>query len=152
MRNTITGVRRLAIFVLMGTALVGCQIEFVSAYDDVFDKQVSASQMDVDALMNKIAAKPAQPYASFATDYAKIETDFDAIELRAGISIQNSDTQHSVTKLRHTFDEFQSSHSNSAAPMNAEFTRRELTTLNTEFQILMAQEMAKKSGQKQAGT
>ncbi len=133
---------------MLAAGVGACQVQFVSSYDDVFDREVSATQMDVDALMNRIASDPGAPYVSFSADYAKIGTDFDALTVRAGVLTHNVDTQNSVASLRHTFTEFQAEHANPATPVNAAHVRGELGILNHEFQILMAQEMAKKSGSK----
>jgi hypothetical protein len=132
-------------------SLGGCQITLVTAYDDTFDQEVTSTQKDVDALMSKIADDPTQPYASFKDDYAKVKTDLDAMAVRAASHTENTETVASVGKLQHTFSEFQTEHSqaNAAAPMNKAHATDELAIMNTEFKILMAQELAKKSGQKQ---
>jgi hypothetical protein len=136
---------------LVCCALGGCQISLVAGYDDTFDQEITTAQKDVDTLMSNIAANPTQPYSSFQAGYATVETDMDAMSVRAASLSNNTDTIASLNKLEHTFSEFQTEHSqaSAAAPMNKAHATDELAIMNTEFEILMRQELAKKSGQTQ---
>jgi hypothetical protein len=139
----------LVLGVFAAAAVSGCQITLVTAYDDTFDQEVTSTQKDVDALMTKIGDDPTKPYSVFAADYAKVRTDMDALKVRAASHADNTDTVASVAKLQHTISEFQTEHSDATAakPLLAAHVTTELDIMNTEFKILMAQELAKKTGQ-----
>jgi hypothetical protein len=125
--------------------LTTCQVSFVSAYDQTFDTEITSTQKDVDALMLKIAATPTAPYPTLAPDDTKIQTDFDALDIRAAIHTNDNDTINSLARLKHTFAEFQSEQATPQIPPSPTHVRDELAILNHEFQILMAQELAKKT-------
>ena len=81
--------RKIAAFTPCCTALAlalctaACQVKFVADYDEVFDEEITTAQMDTDALLTAIASDPAQPYSNFASDYATVNTDLDALQLRS---------------------------------------------------------------------
>jgi hypothetical protein len=132
-----------------GCWLCGCQVAFVTAYDQVFDEELVSTQKDVDALMSGIEQDPAKPYASFAASYAKVDTDMHALAIRARVHQDNVSTINSVKQLQESFAEFQDFHA--SKPVSANFVKIKLDELNGEFTILMSQEVLKKSGQGKGG-
>jgi hypothetical protein len=123
----------------------------VTGYDETFDQEITSTQKEVDSLLSRINNNPSLPYSSVQDDYAKIRTDIDAMKVRAASHVDNAETTDSVGRLEHTFAAFQAEHmaASSAAPLHPAHVQTELNTMNIEFRILMAQELAKKSGQKQ---
>jgi hypothetical protein len=140
---------RLALPVLAALSLGGCQVSFVTDYDDVFDQELTGTQKDVDALLSGIERAPTRPYASFATQYATVGTDMDALALRAKVHQDNVATVNSVKQLQESFAEFQTLHA--AKPVSPTFVKIKLDELNGQFAILMSQEVLKKSGQGKGG-
>jgi hypothetical protein len=131
----------------MVLSLGGCQVKFVADYDEVFDEEIATAQMDTDALLSAIASDPAQPYSSFASDYATVNTDLDALQLRAGVYDNNQEEIDMVSILKRSLAEFQQSHA-SGRPIKAQVAAFELAGLNKEFARLMKLELLKKSGQR----
>jgi hypothetical protein len=129
----------------MALSVAACQVKFVADYDEVFDEEITTAQMDTDALLSAIASDPAQPYSSFASDYATVNTDLDALQLRAGIYDNNREEIDMVAILKRSFAEFQQSHA-SGRTMQAQVAEFELAGLNKEFARLMKLELLKKSG------
>src|SRR5262249_55198141 len=136
--GAVTGIFAIAV-------LGACQITFVTPYDETFDQEITSTQKDVDALMSKISDNPAAPYSSFSADYAKVKNDLDALAVRANSHTNNTDTVASVGEIQSTFSAFQNRHSSNH--VDKAFVDAELKNMNLQFQILMGQELAKKSGQ-----
>jgi hypothetical protein len=127
---------------LLGVA--GCHVILVTDYDATFDTELTSAQRDVDALMSRIADAPSEPYAASKAEYAKVTTDLDGLAVRAASHASNADMVQSVARLQHSFGAFQAEHA--AGPVSARHARDELQIMNHEFQILMAEELAKQSG------
>lgn len=128
-------------------SLAACQVNWVPAYDETFDQQITTAQKDVDTLLTKIAQDTKQPYASFAADYTTAKADLDAMEVRSEGQPGNSDTTNSAKVILETFGKFQEKHSQSTPdqPLSPAFVQGELVIINHQFAILIRQELIKKT-------
>jgi len=139
--------------VLLTFFLSGCQVTFVTPYDAIFDQQVTTAQTDMDALLTQIATSPAADdaktsdvtYTAVSGAYAHIANDLDAMALRAASHPDNGATTSAVAKIRHSFDLLRAQHA-ADGMMRVGHAEDERDQLNHDFQILMAQELAKQRG------
>jgi hypothetical protein len=142
----------LSVLALLG--LSACHTVLVSDYDPTFDQEITATYQDIDTLLTEIVSQTsasdptvsAIPYSRVAGNYAHIEAELDAMQVRADAHSLNGPTSASVAKIRDSFDALQKDHQSGAA-LHVAHVRNELNILTHDFQVLMAAEIAKKRDQ-----
>jgi hypothetical protein len=143
---------RLLAAISVAIALGACHITLNADYDATVDQGLATCQKDVAALLEKMIENTtaadnrhtADSYQSDADAYTKINAELDALAARAAAHAKNEPTVDAIGRLKHSFDEFQTEHKTSIAPMSIEHVTNELNGFNHEFSALMATELLKK--------
>jgi hypothetical protein len=141
--------------------LSACHIALISDYDDAFDQQLISSQKDIAGFFQKMAdnvsttnnRKTAETYAQDTDAITKIHTDLSAMRVRAAAHPKNEATTSNVDHLAHTFAEFEAEYKASATtgPLDVAHINTELTIINADFTVMMAEELLKKQGSTTTG-
>ena len=143
-------------WVFIATALFGasaCHTALLSDYDDVFDQEASNTQKDVDGLFRKIIGNPdksnpsvsAETYAGNKDAYARIETELDALEVRAQAHDHNDGTIDSVRKIQASFSDVEEAYKTKPS-INIADANIKLTIMKQQFAALIKEEILKKQG------
>jgi hypothetical protein len=142
------------IFVTAGLlGISACHISLLSDYDDVFDREATNTQKEVDALYQKIIGNPnaqhpditAETYASDRESYTNIRAELDGLRVRAQAHDHNENTVKSVDAIAHSFSVVEDEHKRNAE-LHIEAAKGELAMLNQQFTALIRQELLKKQG------
>jgi len=142
-----------ALLVIAALGISGCHVSFLAEYDDVFDQEATNAQKDVDALFRKFINNPdkANPAASTETyaankdAYARINTELDALEVRAEAHDHNEGTMDSVRKIQASFAEAEDAYKAKSSISIAD-AKIKLTIMKQEFTALIKEELLKKQG------
>jgi hypothetical protein len=135
--------------VLLGLALANCTAQFLSNYDEVFDKQVSDCQTKVDAFLLKLqnTSSPLRKYSAAAPNYDDVLSDIGALRTRAQANNSqslNSETIGQIEKLKENVVLLQAQHQKTPNGPNVAFVRSAQDNIDIQFESILRLEIAKK--------
>jgi len=135
-------------------SLAACHVTLLADYDEVFDREATNAQKDVDALYLKIidntdSQHPDITGETFAADrdgYLKVRAELDGLLVRAQAHDHNENMVKSVKDIIHSFSVVEQEHKANPA-LHIAAARGELDLFNQQFTALIRQELLKKQGQ-----
>lgn len=142
---------RFALVLFLTIALSACAVQFVSGYDEVFDRSASETQRSIALLLNELQdpASPTRNYRSSATRYAEIAADLHALRARAEAHDEGGRNAETLTILGTIEDNIalvEERHKRSPSGLSVAFVQSAQGLIDLQFRSLIQLELAKKRG------
>jgi hypothetical protein len=132
----------LLVIVLSAVILAGCAVNFISSYDEVTDKGITALQKSVDGLMNQLEQEPVPDYDSLKKSYDTIRDDFSSLRFRNEARPKNTLTVKQLDELKAELDKMEKLHKDKKFNQAMVGPTREI--LNQTLRAILKLELAKK--------
>lgn len=132
-----------------GLALADCTAQFISNYDEIFDKAVSETQKKTDAFLFELqdTRSPVRRYDRAQPRYADILNDIHSLKLRAQANNAqglNKRTLEQIGLLEDNLRKLQAQHEKSPRGPNVAFVRSAQDLIDVQFESILKLEIAKK--------
>lgn len=140
---------RLLLSLYLAIALAGCAVQFVSAYDEVFDRSANEAQQNLALLLTELQdpASPSRTYRNSAPPFAEIAADLHALRVRAEANNEggrNAETITIVDTIQENVALRQERHRPNPGGPPAAFVQSAQGLLDLQFRSLIAFEFTKK--------
>jgi hypothetical protein len=139
--------QQLVLLLLISAAGVGCQVKFVSDYDETTDKMATDLQKRIDdqfaAWLRLPPGSPALQYTANTAFYASVDGDLRALKARALAHPLNKDTVAIIDSIIQSMGSVEKLHKSVGTISQAALGSVE-DQLDFQFQQLIQLEMAKK--------
>jgi hypothetical protein len=133
----------------LGLTSIGCAVRFISDYDDVLDKDVTALQQSTETFLNELSAKSATVGAGYNANsdfYLKTDASLRTMATRAASQPKSKIIVGEVKALQNTFDDLQKLHQmNGDKGLSAANIENTRGALESEFTSILTLELALKS-------
>ena len=137
------------LLVISGLAAAGCAVRFISDYDDVLDKDVTALQESTEAFLNQLDSEVGTPAAAYRANsdfYVKANAALRTMATRAASQPRSKIIVGEVQALEKTFDDLQSLHKmNGDKGLSSANVANVRSALESEFTSILTLELALKS-------
>ena len=129
-------------FVLAFTLLLGCTVRWISTYDETTDKDVTALQHKVAALLTSLDTPNPVPYEKAAAQYAGIYNDLRALIIRNEARDKNELTTQQLRLLDSNIQTLEKLHM--APDFKRELVPPARASIDQIFRAILKLELAKK--------
>lgn len=139
-----------AVLLLISSLMAaGCAVRFISDYDDVLDRDVTALQQSTETFLNQLdseAGTPAAAYSANGDFYVKTNATLRTMATRAASQPKSKIIVGEVELLEKTFDDLQSLHKmNGDKGLSSANIANARSALESEFTSILTLELALKS-------
>jgi hypothetical protein len=142
-------VQQLVLLCLICAAIAGCQVKFVSDYDETTDKMATDLQKKIDNKFGEwLRLPPGSPtlqYSANTAFYADVDGDLRALRARALAQPLNKDTLGIIDAIQNSVQTIEQQHRKAGTISLAALGSAE-NQLDFQFQQLIQLELAKKRG------
>jgi hypothetical protein len=140
----------LCVLLIASLATLGCTtVRFISDYDDVLDKDVTALQLSTETFLNQLdseAGTPAAAYSANSDFYVKTDASLRTMATRAASQPKSKIIVGEVQTLQNTFNDLQKLHQlNGDKGLSSANIANTRSALESEFTSILTLELALKS-------
>jgi hypothetical protein len=139
----------LVLLLIDGLSTIGCAVRFISDYDDVLDKDVTALQQSTETFLNQLdseAGTSAGAYSANSDFYLKTDASLRTMSTRAASQPKSKIIVGEVQALQSTFNDLQKLHQlNGDKGLSSPNIANTRSALESEFTSILTLELALKS-------
>jgi hypothetical protein len=126
----------------------GCQVTLISAYDSEMDKAATALQKKMDAFLTKMETNVGLPQTDYTWNVAFYDdyvVELRSVHLRAQSDEKNTIMDQQLTVMLENLRQLRLAHE--AGPLASPTIQATRDLFNKSWQVIIAQELAKRRGQ-----
>jgi hypothetical protein len=138
------------LLLISGLTTIAClHVRFISDYDDVLDKDVTALQQSTETFLNQLDSETGTPAAAYSANtdfYVKTDASLRTMATRAASQPKSKIIVGEVQTLQNTFNDLQKLHQlNGDKGLSSANIANTRSALESEFMSILTLELALKS-------